>query len=186
MALQDILDNIKKEGELKLQQLAKEFEEKVKKLEKEHLDSRKKIDEDIYRKIDEKSKKIIEKTETLGRMESQNAILEAKRRLIETLQKRAVEKLAESKDYEIIIVELLRKIDIESGTIFPCLGKEESTKKAVQKSGKDFSLSNKSIDFKGGFLFKTESVEIDFTFESLILRELKDDLEIKLNQILFK
>lgn len=187
MALADILEKIKKEAEKKVSELEKDFEERKKKLEEDNEKKQKEIDEHLHKKIEGKSAKILEKAETLAEMESKNQLLKAKRKIIEEALEKAIETLAQSKDYEKHITQMLKTANLESEEIVvvPARGKEEETKKAIKESGKKYFLSDKSADIAGGFILKTSKIEIDNSFETIVKKQLREDLEISLNKLLF-
>lgn len=187
MPLIDILEKINKEAQDRLKQIKKEFDEKKAKLEEENKKKQKMIDEEMHNKIDEKSKKIIEKAENLAEREKKNQLLVAKREIIDKALHEAIEKLSKSENYEEIITEMLKRTSLESENtvVMPAKGKEEETRNAIKNSEKGYFLSDKSISIKGGFILKTDKIEIDNSFETIINDQLRSALEIKLHKLLF-
>lgn len=187
MALQDILDKLVKETEIRLKDIEKSFNEKKKKLDKETDKEEKNFADDMQNRVEEKKKMIIGKAETLAERESKNKLLGCKRNLIDKIFILAIDELSKDEKYEKILTEILERIDIkdENIVIVPARGKEEATKKAIKAADKKFFLSEKSADIKGGFILKTERVEIDNSFETIIGHQMREDLEIKLNKLLF-
>jgi len=188
MALQDILDKISKETSKQLEELEKEFKDKKKKLEEQNEEAKKGIDENMHNKVEDRKKKILEKAETLAEREGKNKMLQAKRRLIDTALEEAISALIKADNYEEILTDMLKKVEIkdENTVVVPARGKEESTKNAIKNSGKKFFLSEKSSDIGGGFILKTDKVEIDNSFETIVKSQMKEDLEIELNKLLFQ
>jgi vacuolar-type H+-ATPase subunit E/Vma4 len=187
MALKDILEKIEEETSKKLAVLEENLKTKIKKLEEDFERRQKEIDKNTHNKVEENSAKILEKAEMLAVMESKNKLLRAKRGLIETALEKAIDQLFEDKNYEDVISKMLKKVDLEGEdiVIIPSKGKEEETKKAIKASGKNFFLSEKPENIKGGFIVKTSKIEIDNSFETLIKKQLKEDLEIDINKLLF-
>lgn len=187
MALADILEKINKETLEAIAKLEERFKEQKKKLEADSEQEQKLIDKEMNAKVEEKSKQILEKAEQLAEREAKNNLLTAKRKVIDQALEKAVEALANSDKYESILTDILKKIDLddENTVVIPAKGKEEETKKAIKESGKKFFLSEKSSSIKGGFIIKTDKVEIDNSFETIINHELREDLEIKLHKTLF-
>jgi len=188
MALSDILAKIEKETAERIAQMEKELKEKKEKLEKENNEKQKTIDEEMHQKVEEKGNKIIEKAEHLAEREEKNTILEAKREVIDEALDEAVTELSKADNYKELLIEMLKKTDFaEEGTVVvPAKGKEEATKKAIKDSGKNYFLSDKSAAISGGFIIKTDKVEIDNSFETLVKGQLREDLEIKLHKLLFQ
>ncbi len=187
MALSDILDQIEKETAGKMEQLKKDFADKKKTLEQKSKDKQKGIDEDIHQKVDEKSKKILEKAELLAEMEGKNKVLGLKRKLIEEAFDKAVEELVSSPKYVDLLAAMLKKAEVEGeATIIPAKGKESETKKAIEQSGKNYKLADNSANIKGGFILQSEKIEIDNSFETIVKNQLRGELEIQLNKLLFE
>jgi len=186
MALTDILEKIKKETDDKISQLEKDFKHKKENLEKTNKEEQKDIDAKMHDKVELNSKKIIEKAENLADREAKNMLLKAKRNIIDEALIKAIESLSSSDKYEEMLTEMLKKADlIDDVVVIPAKGKEEATKKAIKESGKSYMLSDKGAAIKGGFILKTEKIEVDNSFETIIGEQLREDLEIKLHKLLF-
>ncbi len=186
MALADILEKIEKDTAGKIADLEKSFEEEKKKLEEESEKQQKEIDKTTNQKVEEKSAKILEKAETLAAMEAKNQLLKAKRAIIEEALETAIEELANSNDYVDILSKMLNKADLEGEVeVVSAKGKEDSTKKAIAASEKNYSLAEKSVNIQGGFILKAEKIEIDNSFETIIKKQLREDLEFKTHKLLF-
>lgn len=187
MALSDIIEKIGEEAKKRIAELEKNFNEQKAKLEEENKKKQKKIDADMHDKVEENTKKIIEKAETLAEREGKNKLLLAKRAVMEEALNEAIEKLSKSDKYEEIISTMLKEADIdgENIVVVPAKGKEDVTKSAIKNLDKSYFLSEKATDIKGGFILKTDKVEIDNSFETIIKEQLREDLEIKLHKLLF-
>lgn len=187
MALSDILEKIKKEASGKVAELEKEYKAKIEQLEKENKEKQKDIDEEMHKKIEENTKKIIAKAENLAEIERKNELLHAKRQIIEEALENSIEELSKLDNYEEVITIMLEKADLkgDNTVVVPAKGKEETTKAAIQKSGKNYFLSEKSANITGGFILKTDTIEIDNSFSTIIKEQLREDLEIKLHKLLF-
>ncbi|MBD3329947.1 hypothetical protein GF354_00280 [Candidatus Peregrinibacteria bacterium] len=187
MAINDILEKIEKESAEKISKLKEEFEAKKEALREEYAHKQKALDKDLHERIEEKSAKLLEKAASLAERESKNQMLEAKRTVIEDALSKAVDALAKSGNYEAILTEILNKIDLkgENIVVIPAKGKESQTATAIKASGKSYMLSETAADIKGGVIIKTSRVEIDNSFETIIYSFLRDELEIKINKLLF-
>lgn len=186
MALEDILEKIKKETELKITQIEQDFNERIKKLEEKYEKKKKGIDKRVHGRIKEQSEKILKKAETLAIRESQNILLESKRELLQECMEEAIKKLESSDKYEDILVALLKSMTLgDDVTIIPAKGKENKTKSALAKAGLSFTVSEKPANILGGFIAITDKVEIDNSFETIIKKQLREELEISINKVLF-
>lgn len=187
MALSDILEKIKKEAEAKVAELEKEYKAKIEVLEKENKEKQKDIDEEMHRKVEENNKKIIAKAENLAEIERKNELLHAKRQVIEEALEDSITELSKLDNYEEVITTMLENTELkgDNTVVVPARGKEEATKTAIQKSGRNYFLSEKSANIAGGFILKTDTIEIDNSFSTIIKEQLREDLEIKLHKLLF-
>lgn len=185
MALTDILEKIDKEAQAQINELVTEFEKKKKELESEAKESQKKAEAEMAAKAEADAARMTETAKLEAEMAAKNQLLRAKREIIDETLKKAVEKLSDSDNYEEILTEIIKRADIEAAQVIPAEGKEEATRSAIQKSGKGYTLASESAKIAGGFILKSEKLEIDNSFETIILQELRPDLEIELHKLLF-
>ena len=187
MALSDILDKIKEETEAKIKELNEQYEAKLSALESEFEEKKQKAKAQMDSQVSANSKKIVSKMETLAKMEAKNKLLKEKRALLDEIFNEALNKLSSAENYKDMLVALLKNSNIEGDDvlIMPAKGKEEETKAALQASGKPYKLADKSADIKGGFILKSEKIEIDSSFESILYKQLKDQLELEIAKFLF-
>jgi V/A-type H+/Na+-transporting ATPase subunit E len=186
MALTDILEKINQEAQKQAEKLTHEFEQEKKKLEAENQIEIKSSEENLKALFNQQEHRIKNKAEMEAEQTSRNKILKAKRQFIDDVLQKSVAKLAESEKYEDILADTLSKMEkFDEAEIVPAKGKEEVTKKAISKSGRSFMLSQHSAPIKGGFILKTEKVEMDNSFETIIGSQLRHSLEIELNKLLF-
>ncbi|MBD3156996.1 hypothetical protein GF369_04190 [Candidatus Peregrinibacteria bacterium] len=187
MALSDILEKIKEETDAKMKDLNEQFEAKLSTLEadfeKKKENAKKEMDEQVARN----SKKILNKMETVAKMEAKNKLLKEKRELLDTIFSQALEALVKEDEYQNLITTLLKKTTIEEDgvRVIPAKGKEDETKKALEESGKKYTMADKSADIQGGFILQSEKIEVDNSFESILHKQLRDDLELDIAKMLF-
>lgn len=186
MALSDIIEKINQEASKKAREFAEELEARKKQLEAENDIEISATSKNLVNLFNQQEKKIKTKAEMEGEMEGRNKLLKAKRDFIDQILAKAVEDLASSDQYENLISAMLKNADApDSAEIVPAKGKEEVTRKAIGNSGKAFRISEHSAPIKGGFVLKTEIMEMDNSFETIIQGELRPNLEIELNKLLF-
>ena len=187
MALTDILDQIKKETEEKMKTLEKEFAKKVAGIDEEFTaktkDAKSRMDEAVV----ENSKKIMNKMTTHAKMEAKNKLLREKRDLMDEIFTTALKQLVNSDNYKDILVSLLKHTSLKGDDIevCPAKGKEEETRSATSAAGKEYKLCEHSADIKGGFILVSEKIEIDNSFESILNKQLRSDLELDVAKTLF-
>lgn len=187
MALTDILEEIKKETDEKMKALEKEHADKLKGLDEKFAEMQKTAEEEMDEQVAENSKKILNKMTTHAKMEAKNKLIREKRDLMEDIFSVALKKLANSDQYKQMLVALLKQGGISGDDVEVCAakGKEDVTKAAIEAAGKDYKLCEKSLDIKGGFVLRSAKIEIDNSFESILYKQLKDDLELEVAEKLF-
>lgn len=187
MALKDILEQIKEETEDKLNTLKKEHDKKMKEIDDKFSALKKEAETGMDEQVKTNSKKILNKMTTVAKMEAKNKLLKEKRELLDAIFDETLKKLVSSSGYKRLITGLLKasKLEGEGITVVPAKGKESETKAAVEASGKSYKVSEKSADVKGGFILKSDKIEIDNSFESILNKQLRDDLELEVAKTLF-
>lgn len=152
MALSDILEKIKEETDTKVKDLNEQFEAKLFTLKTEFEEKKEKAKKEMDEQVARNSKKILNKMETLAKMEGKNKLLKEKRALLDDIFEQALKELIQADDYQKMVKTLLEKTEIEGSdiSIVPAKGKEDETKKALEESGKNYKMAEKSADIKGG------------------------------------
>ncbi len=120
-------------------------------------------------------------------METRNNMLRKKREILATVADETIKAIVNSDQYVDIVAILLKKAtkEFKEGTIIPAKGKESETKKALDASGASFNLGTNAASIAGGFILTSGKVEVDFSIDSLLQKELWGELEMQLNQLLF-
>lgn len=187
MALSDILEKIEKQAKDRVAELEKEFGVKKEALENEFRAKQKEFEAEMSDSVEKNGKKVLEKAEILAETERKNALLRAKREVLGEVIEDSVKELSRADNYEEIMVKMLKLCVLEGDNVavFPVRGREEETKNAIKKAGKKYFMADKSLDVSGGFVIKTDKIEIDNSFETVVNDQLREDLEIKLNKLLF-
>ncbi|MBT4384739.1 hypothetical protein HOD30_03250 [Candidatus Peregrinibacteria bacterium] len=187
MSTQNIINQIENDAEAEVKKLGEARDQAIYKIQKDYEQKREKSTEKISAKLADSIAKVEGRAETFTNMEVRNDLLRGKHAVLTAAFDQTIANLFASKDYEKILVKLLKKAskEFKEGTVVPAKGKEDETKKALKESGADFELAGRSAHIKGGFILKTPSVELDFSFESILGKELWGDLETELSQLLF-
>jgi len=187
MALTDILDQIKKEADAEVDKLNAERDEQIYAIQKEFAKTRETRSEEMEKRIEGNVAKVKSRAETFAKMQTRNNLLTAKRKLLREILDNSTKALISGNDVEKILVALLKKAagEFKEGEIVPAKGMESEVKKALSASGAPFELSSKTADIQGGFILLSGKVEVDFSFGSILEKELWNELEMKLNQMLF-
>ncbi len=187
MAISDILDKIKEETEAKLNDLNEQYEAKLSALHSDFKEKKENSKKEMDEQVAVNSKKILNKMETLAKMEAKNKLLKEKRELLDSVFEKALDQLADSDNYKDMLVSLLKhsKIEGDKVMVVPAKGREDVTKSALAASGKHYHMAEKSAHIKGGFILESDKIEIDNSFESILHKQLRDDLELDIAKMLF-
>ncbi|MFH1598379.1 MAG: V-type ATP synthase subunit E family protein [Patescibacteria group bacterium] len=186
MALDDIIqsilaeakkeaDKVKQQGVTDIEALKKEFKEKANEEEKRILDSAQK-----------EADRATTQAQFLAISQKKAGLLTKKQEILDKVYKQALEKLAklDPASYQKLVASLLKKLDEPQGEVVPVKGKESLTKEALNKSGKPYQLSTETISGKGGFVFKTKTMQIDNRF-AVLIDHVRQDTEMEVSKILF-
>ncbi len=187
MALKEILDQIKKEAEVEIAKLDKARDEAIAEIKKEYAQKRDHRKVEMGDRVKDNVGKVKTRAKTFAKMETRNNLLRAKRALLQEIFDDAVTSLVKSDKYTDIVTALLKSADKEfhEGTVIPAKGKKGETQKALEASGAKFEIASEEADIQGGFILESGKVEVNFSFDSILAKELWSDLEVQLNQLLF-
>lgn len=187
MAIQDILEEIKKQAEKENAELGAELAQAIEKMTHEYAQKREQKKREMDDKVSENATKITQRAETFAKMETRNHLLRAKRDMLTRVMNETIDALVRSDRYTDMIAALLKKAkkSFTSGIVIPARGKEAETKAALEKSGVPFTLASESAPIRGGFILDAGKVEVNVAFDAILAKELWDKLELELNKLLF-
>lgn len=189
MALKDIINTICDEAKKKAKIIKDEVAKKIKELEEEYKAKAKEEEEKVLDEAKRDEERILDEAKFEARLSAKNTLLAKKQELIDKVFEVALDKLATlSEDkYSKLLVSLLKQSSELEGRVevVPVKGKEKITEEAIKGVKRDFVLSTQTTDKKGGFILRSEDIEIDNTFEALF-KERREELETKIAQLLFK
>ena len=187
MAINDILEEIKKQAEKEIAELDMERDKAIEKITHETIQKRNTRKGDIDTKVKDNVAKIKSRAETFAKMENRNNRLRAKREILTQVFDKIIEALLTSDKYVDIVATLLKQAhkEFSEGTILPATGKESETKSALEKSGTPFKLAAHSANIRGGFILEAGKVEVNFAFNAILAKEVWNELELELNRLLF-
>ncbi len=186
MALADITSKILQDAEHEAAQIIADAEKKANAIIVASEEDRLKAVARIEETSRQKNEQITTKVANLARHLRKSKMLEAKRQVLEDVLVRAKEQLIKTDAHqkEALFTAMLKQIDMSSGKIRPVSADKQIVQKAIQNSGKDFT-TGEVVSGMGGFVYLSDSVEIDFRIESIVDRELATHLEHELFAILF-
>lgn len=119
-------------------------------------------------------------------IDMQDNILNKKNEIINQVFNSILEKLSTLSDnqYTALMQKYIEQLSDTQGVLMTNKNKKSLLEQAVKKSGKNISISNQTINSSGGFIFQSDKIDINYTFESLI-DELKHQHALTVAQMLF-
>lgn len=186
MSLQDILQSIEKKADEEIDSLERQAVEKKQQLES---DWNKKIDdrkEELLAEAKRKADDKVRQAEFVAKSQAQQELLLAKQKVIGQSYQKALGALAQldEQNYVALLTKLLKQIPENTGKIASVKNKTELLEKALALSGKNFEMVTETISGTGGFIFSSEKLDIDNTFEALV-ENVKDSTSTEVAKILF-
>lgn len=184
MPLQDLIHEIEKIGDKKIKDLEKKFSEDLQTMEKEYKAKREEAVKIIEKKAIEASGRVKARADMLANTERRKNILSKKREILDSVFVDALSQLAKSSGYKEYLEASLKQAATYSkeGEIMPAKGKKTVTEEVMSEA--KYKIAEEG-QFSGGFILKTGRIEYDFTFDSVIEKKLRDELETKVANILF-
>ncbi len=184
MALEDIIKKIEVEAEEKVKEIEAETKKALSRIEEKgvrELDRRKK---EILAEAEKQRKSIIEKARFDAQGETKDKITERKLKVVDNVYSKVFNELSELKkeDYFGLLEKFWSNIsDKNDLEIFVSDKRNAETKEFFQLKGLQV---NGTVKSNGGFIVKTNKLEVDNTFESIISNS-KKEIDMEVVKILF-
>jgi V/A-type H+-transporting ATPase subunit E len=187
MALKDILNSISEKLQEELGKIDEDEKKAILDIQKQMAEEEKKAMDELNAQRKKKESGMKQKMDTILKMESRNALLKSKTDLIDQVFEGALDQLKKlpDKEYESWLKKALKNVAVSEGEIVPAKGKEKITESAVKAENMNLKVGDAG-KFEGGFVIRSKNVEVDNTFEAILMRQLKADLEITVAKTLFK
>ncbi len=184
MSLKDLIKEIEQIGDKKIKELEKKLAEELKRIKAEYKEKREEAVTNIEKKAGEAIDRVEARAEMLANTEKRKRVLAKKREILNSVFVDTLAELTSSPDYKKYLKTSLEKAEKHSktGEIIPAKGKKSETEEVIK--GTEYTLGSEGA-FQGGFVLKAGKVEYDFTFDSIIEKQLRDELETKVANILF-
>ena len=187
MALEDITKTITKEAKAEAKKITTAGDKQVAEIAAEGKDKVKAEEAKINQRIEKEAQKVVERVKFQTNIAERNQLVAAKQEIVNQVFTKVLEQMStldESKYVDFVTGLVNNLPDVTDGEIVSVEGKEDLTKRIVDSSKKNFTVSTDSIPGVGGFVFRSENIEINNTFAAL-LDEKKGDWEIEVSKILF-
>ncbi len=186
MSLNDIVTTLEKEAANKISEINKQAEQEINSLQVESNEYLASAKEEVLSSAKCNAQKEQDMKLFIEQSSLKKQILDKKRQIIDQIYQTALTELknVSDKDYESIIEKLIKKLPAK-GNILSAKGKEEITKKIARKVNNDLKVSTEIIDAVGGFIWQSEDLNIDNTFEQII-NNIRQETEIEVAKIIFE
>ncbi len=187
MSLNNIIKTLETETQKEIEAIEQSTQESLAKLAKEYEQKLTNSKDEILTQANSEAQRTADLHLFAEQTELKKQVLQKKRSLIDNIYQQAIGKLSKLPDseYQKMIVTLLKQLPVQSGSIIPAQGREKVTREAVKKSKGQFQVSSETVDSAGGFIWYSEKMNIDNTFEQLV-RNAREETEIEIAQELFK
>lgn len=185
MALDDIKKAIEEEANRSAQAIISEAENKAAEIEAQWNKKLEQKKAELLKLVQLKADKKIQQSQFKLQSQNQSIMLQEKQKMIDKVYKTALQKLKDISDdkYVSLMEKFVSDIKID-GELISANGKESLLKKSIKKSSASLTVSKDTVNADGGFIFRSPSMEIDFTFETLISKS-KDRSILEVSGILF-
>jgi len=187
MALDDIKQAILDEAKKEASKIENEGEKKISEVTNQWQDKLEEKKAEILSEAKLKATKKLQQASFEIKAQSQTEALKAKQKVIDKTYKQVLDKLSnlDEKEYVDLIVKLIKVLPDPEGEIISAKGKFTELKKAIEKSGKEYNVGHDGVSGGGGFIFKSQSIDIDNTFSTLV-NNLKEETSLEVSKILFE
>ncbi|WP_251860457.1 V-type ATP synthase subunit E family protein [Clostridium sp. Marseille-Q2269] len=196
-SINNLTEKILKEAKIKKEQLIKEAKEEGKKILDKKIDDAKVIEKNTIEKAQKESIVRRERILSNAELKVRNKKLESKQQVIEKVLDKSLEKLSSlsKEEYLSYIKERILTLPIQGDEKLIISSKDKlliteafvnEINSELAKKGKlgSLALSNKTRDFRAGFILEKNGIEINNSFEALI-SSMKDELEYEVARVLF-
>jgi len=175
MALQDILQKIIKEAEQQVAEMKKGFAGETAQVEAEFAKKAEQQASELEAKKQSTLEKLTHESATMARRKSKQLLVAAKHDIIAQALQQLLNHLNDlgDADYEALLKKLFAHVDLSAGTILTSDKRIAVTKK-VAPSGFEIKAD---AAIEGGFIIAGKGVEIDNTFQNIVLSEFRQQLE---------
>ncbi len=162
------------QGLKEVERIKSSWEEKAKERKKELLEaSKKKAEQEFLQAEFQVQNKI------------QSQVLRKKQEILDQVYNSVLDRLSQLDEgqYIELMEELIKSLPQESAYLVSASGKSKWLKKALEKSCCNHKLSSEEIKSRGGFIFQSDQLEIDCTFEALLEKTKRETLSVVAEKI---
>ncbi|MDZ7798563.1 MAG: V-type ATP synthase subunit E [Patescibacteria group bacterium] len=187
MALENILEKIKKEAREEIKKIEQESEQKIEEIKADFKEKEEKEKERIISESKKQAEKKIQQAKFILANQKKSKLLREKQMLLDevfTLAAKKMDELDQEKQIS-LLQKLIKNLPSQNkAEIQATENSKDLVKKALEKSDKSITLSSEKVKGQGGFIFSSEKLEIDNRYSTLV-QGLRDEVETQVAKILF-
>jgi len=186
MALDDIKKAILAEAEKEAKNIEQEGEQKIALVNDDWLKKIEARKKDLIAASQRKTNQKVQQTQFKLQAQAQTEILDQKQKIIDKVYKLALDKLAEIDDdqYVNLMEKLIKQLPTGEGSLISVKDKDSLLKKALRQSSQKYDVLTETANGNGGFIFRSQEVEIDNTFAALV-KNAKEQTILEVSNLLF-
>ncbi|MEK7627419.1 MAG: V-type ATP synthase subunit E [Patescibacteria group bacterium] len=188
MPLDAILQKIKTDSEMEIKKINKDGQKQLAEFAKKAKRELISLKRDFEEKLAEKKGKFLENARNEADFRAKNEILEKKQKLINEIYEKATKKIGNnsSEYYSDLMDSLIEELPSKTDGQIYCAEKDKKLiSDILRKKSLAREISNEYLNSNdGGFIFKTENMDIDNTLKTVML-QLKEKTVIEIGKILF-
>jgi len=187
MALENILEKIKKEAREEIKKIEQESEQKIEEIKIEFKEKEKKEKEKIISQSKKQAEKKIQQAKFILANQKKSKLLQEKQILLDEVFTLATKKMADLNQEKQI--SLLQKLinnlpSQEKAEIKATENSKNLLKQILEKSDQSFTLSSEKVKGQGGFIFSSEKLIIDNRYSTLV-QGARDEMETEVAKTIF-
>ncbi|MBU4332145.1 hypothetical protein KKD19_02155 [Patescibacteria group bacterium] len=186
MSLTDILKTIKSEAEEEAEKIMDDGRQEEKKLKKELAGLIKKDQEKLLADFRNAMEKKVKQVKFQKESAKKTMLLKKKREILDSVYEQVIERIIGNDEiYGQVIKKATENLPSAKNSEIVLAGENpEKTKMALGAARLKYKISDETVEARGGFVLKSETLEIDNTVEALV-GEIRNETEIEVCWILF-
>ncbi len=186
MALDDIRNSILEEARKNADNYYSEGLKKVEAVKNEWIEKIENRKNELMKSAEKKINQKIQQVQFRNQTKHNAQVIQEKYAKIDKVYDLAMQQLVSQSTEEQLsfLIKIINKLPDGEGEIIPSDSSKDLLRKAIEKSNKSLLISDNSFESKGGFIYKSKQIEMNYSFENII-HELRQQTETEVIQKLF-
>mgnify|MGYP001574780473 FL=1 len=187
MSLDAILQKIKTDAETEINKINKDRQKQSAEFSKKAKQELILLKRCFEEKLAEKKEKFLENARSDADFYAKNEILKKQQELIDEIYEKTAQKIINSSPeyYSNLMAYLIEKLPKKGDGQIYCSEKDKKIiSDILRKNGLAYEIKNGEFNDRNGFVFKTETIDIDNTVKAII-QQIKERTIVEIGKILF-